>query len=160
MLKGLQHRFLVNRAEYVELQLTILREKALEHSISDLRTHARNGVGANGGGGAHFSSEDVAEPRPLLCCLGDPGGTGSLVSGDGGTGGGSDDAVEVLDGHFFVADSDSDCSPDGEQWGWEDIVDPIGLAEFRELQGAGDKEIVDFYWAMRKATRRYSGPNY
>ena len=54
LLKDMHHRLPRIRAEYVELQQTILRETVLANSIFDLRSHARNVVGASGGRGSYF----------------------------------------------------------------------------------------------------------
>ena len=52
LLKDVQHRLPRTRQEYIALQQSILREKVLENSIFDLRSHARNVVGADRGRGA------------------------------------------------------------------------------------------------------------
>ena len=78
LLKDINHRLPRTRREHVALQQSILREKVLENSIFDLRTHARNVVGANSGLGSYFSCVDGVEPRPLYMRLGDPGGQGAL----------------------------------------------------------------------------------
>ena len=81
LLKGLHHRLPANRVEHLDLQQAILREKVLENSIFDFSSHARNVAGASGSrGGSYFSSDDLAEPRPLHMCLGDPGGHGSVAT--------------------------------------------------------------------------------
>ena len=101
LFKDLNHRLPRNRGEYVGLQEAILREKVSENSIFDLRSHARNVVGAGGARGSHFSGEEGVEPRPLFLCLGDLGG--SLLLGGPGEGtrcdSGSGGDLDIPDGH-------------------------------------------------------------
>lgn len=65
--KDMHHRLPRDRREYVELQQAMLREKVLENNTLDLRTHARNVVGASGQC-SYFTHDDVAEPRFLYSC--------------------------------------------------------------------------------------------
>ena len=127
LLKEIGHRLPQNRREYVELQENILREKVLENSIFDLRTHARIVVGANPGRGGYFSCVGGVEERPLNMCLGDIGGMGPKDSASASAGGGSSGGVcEVLGGHYLLdSDSHSDCSSDSDQHKYEEFADPI-----------------------------------
>lgn len=153
LLKGIHHGLPQTRAEYVDLQQAILREKMLEDSIFDLRGLARNVVGA-GGQRSYFSHDDAAEHRPLYLCLCDPDGTGLLDTGSAAAGSGGD-VLEILDGHYLVDDSDSEASSDDEQWGYQDQFDRISAEERRELAASSESQLADFYWAMRRATRRF-----
>ena len=46
-------------------------------------------------------------------------------------------------------------APDEDLWEWEDVADPVAPEELSELQNVGGREVVDLYWAVRKAVRRY-----
>ena len=61
----------------------------------------------------------------------------------------------VLGGHYLVEDLDSEAASDDEQWGYEGLCDPIAPEERREFAASIDAQIVDLYWAMRRATRRF-----
>lgn len=128
LLKDLHHRLPRTRVEYVDLQQSILREKVLENSAFDQRGHARNVVGADRGRGACVSGIEGVEPRPLFFCLGDHGGSLLLGGPDGETGcgsGGRGGEDLLLDGHHLLdSDSDSDVSPDEDQWEYEGASRP------------------------------------
>ena len=102
LFEDLQRRLLRDRAEHIGLQQAILREKVLENSIFDIRSHARNVAGAGGsrGGGSCCSNGGAAEPRPLYMCPGDPGGHEPRA--DPGTGAAGKVPVEVHDGHYLI----------------------------------------------------------
>ena len=63
--------------------------------------------------------------------------------------------MEVLDGHYLVDDSDSDCSSKSDQWEFEGLYDPISLEERKELEEPIEGQIADLYWAMRRVVGRF-----
>ena len=151
LLKGFEHRLPNNLVEYRTMQGAILRERILEDSVFSLRGRSRLPTGGRGS----YMVEQEVEPRFLYMCLGDPGGTASQSVGAAGIDTEGPSHEDVYDGHFlFEGDDSSDCSSD-EQWAWQNSHDPISPDQLSEFASASLDVVGSFYWAMRKAIRRY-----
>ena len=161
LLKELGHRLPREHHEHVRLQQGILRERVLENSVFD----PRGGGGPRTSPGVrHYLIDEELGPRPMYMCLGDlggsrhPVGTGPAISSGIDTPGADDDTVDVYDGQWLpdgVSDADSDCSIHAEQWGYENLHDPISAEEVRQLQRFDHDGIQKVCWTARKAIRRY-----
>ena len=87
-----------------------------------------------------------AEPRFLYMCLGDPGDTVIQSGGAAGIDIEGPSHVDVYGGHFLLeGDDSSDCSPDGDQWEWENLHDPISPDQLPEFASASPDIVVSVY---------------
>ena len=163
LLKDIGHRLPQTRDEYIELQAAILRERTLEGSVFSVGRQARNVPGSHG----PYMVEEV-EPRPLFLCLGDPGYTLDISSGDSRRPEPMHqddvsivaDSVDICDGTYLAEqdeDTDSEVSSDEEQWEYESQFDTLTPEELNQYQQASDEARRDIYWAMRKLGEALQG---